>query len=58
MRAQVVDASGLIAGSSIRDALSLAPGARVAVQCEINSTSADAHRMADAHGLLELKKLW
>ena len=56
---QVVDASGLIAGSSIRDVLSLAPGARVAVQCEVNPGAPDAPmRMQDAHGLLELKKLW
>ena len=56
--ARLVDASGLIAGTSIRDVLSLAAGARLAVQCEINATPADQSRMADAHALLELKRLW
>jgi hypothetical protein len=54
---QVVDSSGLVAGSSLRDVLSLSPGARVAIQCEVAPASGGA-AMHDAHGLLEIKKLW
>ena len=54
---QVVDASGLVAGSSLRDVLSLLAGTRVAVQCEVNS-GAGGTPLHDAHGLLEIKKLW
>jgi hypothetical protein len=53
----VVDSSGLVAGSSLRDVLSLAAGTRLAVQCEMAS-SVGGHAMHDAHGLLEVKKLW
>ena len=55
---QVIDASGLVAGSSLRDVLSLAPSSRVAVNCEVNLASLDSARMQDAHALLEIKKLW
>ena len=53
----VVDSTGLVAGSSLRDVLSLAPGARVSVQCEV-SPHVGGSPMHDAHGLLEIKKLW
>lgn len=53
---QVVDSSGLVAGSSLRDVLSLAPGARIAVQCEVSQHGTVP--MHDAHGLVEIKKLW
>ena len=52
---QVVDSTGLIAGSSLRDVLSLSPGSRVAVQCDLGH---HVGSMLDAHGLLEMKKLW
>ena len=54
---QVVDSTGLVVGSSLRDVLSLSPGSRVAVQCEISST-VGGMAMHEAHGLLEIKKLW
>ena len=54
---QVVDSTGLIAGSSLRDVLSLAAGSRVSVHCEIAS-HVGGQPMHDAHGLLEIKKLW
>ena len=53
---QVVDSTGLVAGSSLRDVLSLAPGSRIAVQCEV-SPHVGGSPMHEAHGLLELKKL-
>ena len=46
-----------MAGSSLRDVLSLSPGSRVAVQCDVTSAIAGSP-MHDAHGLLEIKKLW
>ena len=52
----LVDSTGLVAGSSLREVLSLAPGARVAVQCEV--AQHEKIGMHDAHGLLELQKLW
>ena len=48
------DLTNLVTGASLRDVLSLQAGARVAVSCEV-SDHAPKH---DAHGLLELKKLW
>ena len=56
-RAGVVDATGLVAGASLRDVLSLAAGSRVAVQCEV-AAHVGGSPMHDAHGLLEIKKLW
>ena len=55
---QVIDASGLIAGSSLRDVVSLAPNSRVAINCEVNLASLNSAQMQDAHALLEIKKLW
>ena len=52
---QVVDSTGLIAGSSLRDVLSLSAGSRIAVQCDLGYHNSS---MLDAHGLLEMKKLW
>ena len=51
---QTVDSTGLIAGSSLRDVVSLMAGSRVAVQVELSNANA----LHDAHGLLEIKKLW
>ena len=56
-RQQVVDSSGQIAGSSLRDVILLAPGSKVAIQCEASPTAAGSP-LHDAHGFLELKKLW
>ena len=57
---RVVDTTGLVAGSSLRDVLSLVPGSRVAVQVELPSHEFrhGPSTLHDAHGLLELKKLW
>ena len=54
---QVVDSTGLVAGSSLRDVLSLMAGSRVAVQCELSQHTGGSP-LHDAHGLLEIKKLW
>ena len=54
---QVVDSTGLVAGSTLRDVLSLVAGSRVAVQVEVSANVGGAP-MHDAHGLLEIKKLW
>ena len=50
---QMVDASGMIAGVTIRDVISVSPGARVSVLCDVGNVG-----LGDAHAVLEMKKLW
>ena len=57
---QMADGAGLVCGVSLRDVLSLMSGSRVAVQCELPAAgyAQAASALHDAHGLLEIKKLW
>ena len=53
------DASGSIVGISVRDVLSLMSGSRIAVSVELPIGSGHhLDSLRDAHGLIEIKKLW